>query len=350
MGGYTNPYIGYGWTPAPTSNSVLGSPLFNTGAQLPPTSALLSWAGANINQAAPGTGPFTAPTITGPPTGVWGNPGNLEDPGSNLKDAMRNAGYLNVMQGQLRNQLIPMFANEMFALATPAANFYDTLMSDNNSPFYQAKQSEAFNQGVMQNQNAAAQAQQQLAARGYGYTPSGANAAMIGAMNQAGAQNLAEQYLQNLFNNEQLRLQGAQGLGGLAGMFNPSPLFGNTEITGSTQGPSAMGEISGLLSGAGKLLGGIAAFCWVARAVYGEDSATAEGIRQRLLKLAASNPRYLALLAVYLAVGEKVAEKVKRAPSLRKTFRSLFSQFLANESRWPIATFVNLLCMEGLSS
>jgi len=260
MGGYTNPYIGYGWTPAPTSNSVLGSPLFNTGAQLPPTSALLSWAGANINQAAPGTGPFTAPTITGPPTGVWGNPGNLEDPGSNLKDAMRNAGYLNVMQGQLRNQLIPMFANEMFALATPAANFYDTLMSDNNSPFYQAKQSEAFNQGVMQNQNAAAQAQQQLAARGYGYTPSGANAAMIGAMNQAGAQNLAEQYLQNLFNNEQLRLQGARGLGGLAGMFNPSPLFGNIAVTGTTQGPSAASQIAGLMQGAGDLFGGLGSF------------------------------------------------------------------------------------------
>src|SRR5215472_9025200 len=168
MAAFSNPYIGSGWTPAPTSNSVLGSPLFNTGAQLPQTNALLGWAGSNINQAAPQavSGPFTAPTITGPPTGVWGNPGNLENPGSNLKDAMRNAGYLNVMQGQLRNQLIPMFANEMFALATPAANFYDTLMSDNNSPFYQAKQSEAFNQGVLQNQNAAAQAQQQLAERG----------------------------------------------------------------------------------------------------------------------------------------------------------------------------------------
>ena len=167
----------------------------------------------------------------------------------------------------------------------------------------------------------------------------------------AGAQNLATQFLQNLFQNEQTQLQGAQGLSGLAQMFNPSPLFGNVAVTGSTQGPSAMGEISGLLQGAGKLAGGLGAlavFCWIARAVYGEDSAAAQHIRQRFLKLAASNPVYSVLVATYLAVGKKIGEKVKRIPALRTAFRSLFDQFLTDESKWPIGTFFSLLCAEGM--
>ena len=258
MGTFSNPYIAGGWTPAPSSNSVLGSPLFSTGAQQPQSNQLLGWAGSNINQPA-ASGPFIAPSISGPPTGTWGNPGNLENPNSNLKDAMRNAGYLNVMQGQLRNELIPTFANEMFQLATPAANFFNTLM-DLGSPYYQQQQAASFDQGVQQNQNAAAQAQQQLAARGYGNTASGANAAMLGAMNMAGAQNLAQNYLNNLFNNQQLQAGAAQALAQLAGLFTPAPLFGNIDITGSTQGPSAAGQIAGLMSGAGSLFGGLGDF------------------------------------------------------------------------------------------
>lgn len=225
-----NPLVGASWGASPMNPSLFGNP-------------------ANPSQQ-----PAPPPTVTGPPIGQWGNPGNLEDPFSNLKDATRNAGGLNVEQGQLRNELIPMFANQMFSMAGPAGDFFKQLMNL-GSPYYQQQQAAGFNQGVQQNQNAAAQAGQQLQAQGYGNTPSGANAAMIGGMNMQGSQNLSNQFLQQLFQNENLQSQGASGLSQLAALFNPQGLFGNVNISGTTQGPSAADSISGLLKGVGSLFG-----------------------------------------------------------------------------------------------
>lgn len=89
---------------------------------------------------------------------------------------------------------------------------------------------------------------QQLASRGYGYTPSGVNAAAIGAQNIAGGQNLVQNFLQTLFQNEQLQATGAQGLESIASMFNPSQFLGNTSTPGSTQGPNAVDNIAKLMS------------------------------------------------------------------------------------------------------
>src|SRR5262249_1350452 len=348
MAAFSNPYVGTGWSSNPTSSSVLGTQLFPTGPTPPPNNQLLGWAGSNVNQGASSISLPQAPTVTGPPVGTCGNPANLENPGSNQKDNMRNEGLVNVELGQLREQLAPIWANLMTGYAAPAASFFDTLLNL-GSPYYQQKQAALFDQGVRQNQKAAALAQQRLASKGYGYTPRGANAAMIGAMNSAGGANLVQNFLQSLFQNEQTQLAGAQGLAGLAGMFNPSGLFGNVDVTGSTQGPTvadfmnAGANIFKSLFPAGFKLPG----CWIATAVYGEDSATAEHIRRRLWKLASSNPVYAALMTAYMAVGENVAEQVKRVPALKKAFRVLFNQFLANENRWPIGTFFNLVCAEG---
>jgi hypothetical protein len=186
--------------------------------------------------------------------GTWGNPANLENPGSNQKDNMRNEGLVNVELGQLREQLAPIWANLMTGYAAPPASFFNTLLNL-GSPYYQQKQAALFDQGVQQNQNAAALAQQRLASQGYGYTPSGANAAMIGAMNSAGAANLVQNFLQSLFQNEQTQLAGAQGLSGLAAMFNPAGLFGNVDVTGSTQGPSFGAQFRDIASGIGSLAG-----------------------------------------------------------------------------------------------
>jgi hypothetical protein len=196
--------------------------------------------------------PFTAPP---PITSANGNPGDLENPGSNLKDAMRNAGLLNVQEGQIRNQMIPQFANLMQQYATPSANFFANLMNL-GSPYYKQKQEEGFNQGVQQNQNAAAQARQQLQSSGYGNTPSGANAAMIGGMNMQGSQNLAQAYLQNLFQNENLQAQGAGGLAQMAALFNPAQLFGENTVSGSTQGPTASSQFKDVMSGINSLFSG----------------------------------------------------------------------------------------------
>lgn len=204
--------------------------------------------------APPSTNPFSAPApLPTANTGPLGNPGNLEDPASNLKDATRNAGFENVITGQYRNTLIPQFANELFSLATPAANYFANLMNL-GSPYYQQQQRASFEQGVGQNQNASAQAQQQINRQGYGYTPSGASAATIGGMNIAGGQNLAQLFLQNLFQNENLQSQAGSALAQLASLFNPSQLTGqSTQVGGSTQGPSAAGQIGSILGGIGSL-------------------------------------------------------------------------------------------------
>jgi len=125
------------------------------------------------------------------------------------------------------------------------------------SPYYQQQQQAGFTQGVGQNQNAAAQAKQQLQSQGYGNTPSGANAAMIGGMAQQGSQNLAEQYLQNLFQNEAMQAQGASGISQLAGMFNPAQLLGGTSLGANVQAPSTFFQnFDQTAQGIAALLGG----------------------------------------------------------------------------------------------
>src|SRR5215813_7805959 len=141
-----------------------------------------SWGASPVNPSL-----FSIPNFQGPPPSTFGNPGNLPNPTSNIKDITRNTGLVNLETGQLRNQMLPQFANQLFALAGPAGDFYKQLMNL-GSPYYQQKQSGGFTQGVKANEDAAAKARQQLSASGYGATPSGATAAMIGGMNQAGSQ------------------------------------------------------------------------------------------------------------------------------------------------------------------
>lgn len=177
------------------------------------------------------------------------NPGGFSNP-TGANEINRNMGLTNMMAGQQKNFLAPQFASQMGQYGQQAGNTYNQVapffrnLMNLGSPYYQQKQLEGFQQGNQQNQNAAAMARQKLNSQGLGYTPSGANAAMIGGMEQQGAQNLAEQYLQNLFQNENMQMQGAQGLGtlgqsfaGLAGMFNPTQLLGGTGIGSNVQAP-----------------------------------------------------------------------------------------------------------------
>src|SRR5262249_17442159 len=142
-----------------------------------------------------------------------GNPGGYSNPRGPY-EIQRNVALNNIVAGQLKNQLAPQFAQLMGQYGKNAGDYFKQL-TDLGSPYYRQHQAEAFTQGNKANQDASALAQQQLAARGFGNTPSGANAAMIGGMAMQGSQNLAEQYLQNLFNNEQMQFAGAQGQQGL---------------------------------------------------------------------------------------------------------------------------------------
>lgn len=206
-----------------------------------------SWGGAN------GQNPNPINLNTNPGGGIQWNPGNFSNP-KGPNEINRNMGISNIQTNQIKNALAPQFAKAFGQYGGAAGDFFSQL-TNLGSPFYKQKQAEAFNQGVQQNQNAAGQAKQQLDAQGYGYTPSGANAAMIGGMATAGAQDLSEQYLQNLFQNEQLQLAGAQGEAGIAQMFNPTQLLGGTSVGANVQAQPTffqdLNQVLSSLSGAG---------------------------------------------------------------------------------------------------
>jgi len=181
------------------------------------------------------------------------NPGGFSNP-KGSKELQQNMGITNILAGQQKNALAPQFAQLMSKYGLDAGQFFEQL-KNLGSPYYKQKQTEAFTQGNQQNKNAMAGAEDQMAAEGYGHTPSGANAAMIGGMEEAGAQSLAEQYLQNLFQNEQMQFAGAQGEQALAQLFNPTQLLGGTStgMSQSTTSPSFfqnMGQTVGAIKNA----------------------------------------------------------------------------------------------------
>src|SRR5215467_10946591 len=100
----------------------------------------------------PTPGLFSTPTAPQINTGQWGNPGNLQNPFSNAKDITRNTGLENLLGGQYLNSLMPMFANNMFQYGGNAANVMGNF-ANLGSPYYQGKQAEQFNQGVLRNQD-----------------------------------------------------------------------------------------------------------------------------------------------------------------------------------------------------
>ena len=224
----------------------------------------LTGSGWNAGGAVPATNPITLDpnfgmgnhgSFGGGPGGNAGNFGDFGSTGSLNKNLMLD----NVIAGQYKNKLAPQFASLMGQYGGNAASYYKQLM-DLGSPYYKQKQTEALNAGVQSQQNAFGQANQQLDASGYGATPSGARAGMIGGMAQQGAQSMAEQYLQNLFQNENLQAQGASGMASMASMFNPTQLLGGTSLgTTPAPGQSAIQNFQGIASGIGSILGGVGA-------------------------------------------------------------------------------------------
>jgi hypothetical protein len=238
------------------SSNPLGWPGM-TGTNMPPTNTST---GAPSVPGMPTVGgaPAPAPSAGGAatPTPSSTNPfGGLTTPTPSPVGGGALAGNLaqsNLTTAGYRNQLIPIFA-QLFGGATgPAMNFFQQLMNL-GSPYYQQQQQASFGQGVNQAQNAAAQSKQQLNATGYGYTPSGQTAAMLGGEATGESQNLSQLYLQNLFQNEQMQAIGAQGLASLASLFNPAGLMGQTST--SIQQPE--NTAAEMMSAVGQLAGGI---------------------------------------------------------------------------------------------
>jgi len=234
--------------------------------------SMLAWpgqSGVNIGgQLSPQSGMPLVPTPPGPAPGgqlgqqglpgydittggPWGNPLAVNHPLSQ-SSITANLGGENIIAAQLKNQLAPLFANLMTGYAQPAGQLFGQL-ANLGSPYYQQQQAQTFGQGVQQGQAATGQARQQLGAAGYGYTPSGAEAGMLGGMGMQEAMNLNQNFLANLFQNEQMQLQGAQGLAGLASLFQPQGFLGGTS---TPFGQSSQSALQAVLQGFGQLFGG----------------------------------------------------------------------------------------------
>ena len=194
------------------------------------------------------TSPVNVPTAAGTPGSQ--NPYGQGSRGGG--DQTYNLAETNLQAGLLKNFLATPFAQRMFSNADQASNFFKTLMNL-GSPYYQQQQRASLEQGVNQGQNAAAQAKQQLNAAGYGAAPSGLEAATLGGVANNQANNLSQMFLQNLFQNENLQLQGAQGMAQIASMFNPASLL--TGINPQIQQPTNTGAET--LGAVGNLFGGL---------------------------------------------------------------------------------------------
>jgi hypothetical protein len=213
---------------------------------MPPTNPLQTPAGSGQGPQ-PTQGGGLSPTTGG---GALGNPGNFGNPDS-MKALQGNQAVNSILSGQYRNQLAQDTALPYLQQGQQAANIFGQF-ANSGSPYYQQQQQASFTQGTQQAQNAAAQSRQQLGAQGYGSTPSGATAGMLGGEAQAAAGNLSMQFLQNLFNNEQLQLAGAQGLQQTASMFNPAQFLGaGTAPVNYQTTAQGLSSILGSLSGAG---------------------------------------------------------------------------------------------------
>lgn len=192
----------------------------------PPNPLTGSWPGM------PSNFPTPSPVNIGPTSGPQaGAPGGALNPfGQGARgsgDFTYNLAGQNLLTGEWRNKLIPLFQQMMLGGAQPAMQGFLNL-ANLGSPFYQQKQRQSFEAGTQAGQQAAAQARQGIAAQGAGYTPSGVGAAALGGIGVGQAQNQAETFLQNLFQNEQLQLGGLQGLAQLASLFNPAQLTGQS--------------------------------------------------------------------------------------------------------------------------
>jgi hypothetical protein len=229
-----------------------------------PFAAWMANPGTAASGGMPAASPFGNTQIgaAAPTGGSYGNPGGLGN-WTSPNSVAKNIGITNLQTGQERNQLIPAFSNNMFSAAGPAIDFYKQLM-DPNSPFARFFQRASWEQGVKQSSDAGAQARQNIRASGYGYTPSGVEAASLGDQSRGMSSTLISNFLSNLFSMPEA---GAQGLQQLAALFNPAQLTGQATPTGQMQQtPTFMQNFTNLLnslsgattagSGAAKTLGG----------------------------------------------------------------------------------------------
>lgn len=127
-----------------------------------------------------------------------------------------------------------------------AESFY-TPYTKQGSPFLSNIQAQGAGQTAQQFGNAAGQLRESMQTSGMGYGPSGTTGAALGQLGQQAAQGSAQNYLQNLLNNEQLKFQAQQGITNAA---NGPQLTPNSTIVPNQTGSSvnAFGQAVGNLA------------------------------------------------------------------------------------------------------
>lgn len=204
--------------------------------------------------------------------------------------------------------------------------------------------------------NAQKALQAKLATRGgdAATLPNGVNDQLLATLSEgqasdtAGAQNSITLADENL--KQQNYWAAINALSGQEAMVNPLGYAGAVNSGGDTvanlanafQNSTQSGWFNALAGGIG---GGLTSWatggfknpfgkggCWIARAVYGEDSLTAEMIRVRLWNRASKSTPYRLLMSLYMKFGERIAKRVKTSPTLQSSFGFLFERFLQMET------------------
>lgn len=128
-----------------------------------------------------------------------------------------------------------------------AESFY-TPYTKQGSPFLSNIQAQGAGQTAQQFGNAAGQLRESMQTSGLGYGASGTTGAALGQLGQQAAQGSAQNYLQNLLNNEQIKFQAQQGITNAA---NGPQLTPNSTIVPNQTGSAvnAFGQTLGTLGG-----------------------------------------------------------------------------------------------------
>lgn len=145
--------------------------------------------------------------------------------GAGIGESVANSGA--AQQGAAENNQIAQQElqnkNQIFQQLDPLYSQYLQ-----GSPYLQNIQRAGAETNAQQENNAAGQLRQTMQTSGLGYGPSGATAAAMGQLGQAGAQQSSNTYLSNLLNNEQVKFQAAQGLTGLGNMMSNQNTVGQS--------------------------------------------------------------------------------------------------------------------------
>lgn len=156
------------------------------------------------------------------------------------------------------------------------------------------------------------------------------NFGQLGAM-EAGLQQNA---LSNIQLQKQQQLMNALSIkGGLTGMFNSGGLSalgsGVTAANNADQAQtSAFGSLMGALgSVAGPAMGKLP--CWIARAVYGDNSPKVTKVLARLYRDAETSYLTRIVLGLYIIFGEPVSKLVKRSSILTLGFRKMLDAYVS---------------------